>query len=208
MSIFDILNLTSETIDGYKKERLANGDRPASINRPLQLIRQAYGFAVKRGRLSRVPSIEDLSETGNARKGFCEETEFRKIHESLPDYLQDLCLFAYCTGMWKGEVLSLGWEYVKGDVIELQAEDAKGDGEDENARSIPMVGKDLAGILERRKAARQVVKADGTTALAALIFHHNGRAIVDFSKAWKSACEKAGVPGRLFHDLRRSAVEN
>ena len=106
-----------------------------------------------------------------------------------------------------GEVRSLKWEYVKGDVIELQAEDAKGDGDKENARSIPMVGKDLAGILERRKAARQV-KADGTTTLAALIFHHDGQAIVDFRKAWKSACKKAGVPGRLFHDLRRSAVKN
>ena len=61
-----------------------------------------------------------------------------------------------------GEVRSLKWEYVKGDVIELQAEDAKGDGDEENARSIPMVGKDLAGILERRKAARQV-KAGGAS---------------------------------------------
>jgi len=56
------VGLTSEKIDGYKKERLAKGDRPASINRPLQLIRQAYGLAVKRGHLSRVPSIEFLSE--------------------------------------------------------------------------------------------------------------------------------------------------
>ena len=106
-----------------------------------------------------------------------------------------------------GEVRSLKWEYVNGDVIELQAEDAKGDGDEENARSIPMVGKDLAGILERRRQARQV-KADGTTTLAALIFHHDGRPIVDVRKAWKTACKKAGVPGRLFHDLRRSAVKN
>src|SRR6266404_6151326 len=36
-------------------------------------------------------------------------------------------------------------------------------------------GKDLAGILERRKAA-QKVKDDDTTTFAALIFHHDGRA--------------------------------
>jgi integrase len=106
-----------------------------------------------------------------------------------------------------GEVLSLKWEYVKGDVIELQAEDAKGDGDEGNARLIPMVGKDLAGILERRKIARQV-KASDTTTLAAWVFHHNGNPIVDIRKAWKTACKKAGVPGRLFHDLRRSAVKN
>ena len=27
-------------------------------------------------------------------------------------------------------------------------------------------------------------------------------------RSWKTACEKAGVPGRLLHDLRRSAVRN
>jgi len=99
--------LTSEKIDAYKKERLANGDRPASINRLLQLIRQAYGLAVKRDHLSRMPCMEFLSEKGNARKVFCEESEFRTIHGLLRDYLQDLALFGYCTGMRLGEVLSL-----------------------------------------------------------------------------------------------------
>ena len=106
-----------------------------------------------------------------------------------------------------GEVLSLKWQYVKGDVIELQAEDAKGDGDEKNARLIPMVGNDLVGVLERRRAARQVKTGD-TMTLAALIFHHDGEPIVDIRKAWKSACKKAGVPNRLFHDLRRSAVKN
>jgi integrase len=163
---------------------------------------------VKRDHISRVPSIEYLSEKGNVRKGFCEEDEFRKILEFLPDYLQDFCLFGYYTGMRLGEIKSLKWAYVNKDVIELLGRDAKGDQDDENARLIPMVGKDLAGILERRKSARRVKTEDGGTTLAALIFHHDGNPIVDHRKAWKTACKKAGAPGRLFHDLRRSAVKN
>ena len=32
--------------------------------------------------------------------------------------------------------------------------------------------------------------------------------IGDFRKAWETACAKCGLAGRIFHDLRRSAVRN
>ena len=38
------------------------------------------------------------------------------------------------------------------------------------------------------------------------VFHRNGRQIKDLRHAWQTATRKAGVPGRLIHDLRRTAV--
>jgi integrase len=32
--------------------------------------------------------------------------------------------------------------------------------------------------------------------------------ITSFNKAWKVACRKAGCPGKIPHDLRRTAVRN
>jgi integrase len=40
------------------------------------------------------------------------------------------------------------------------------------------------------------------------VFHRSGRPIQSMAKAWRAACKNAGVPGRLLHDLRRTAVRN
>src|SRR5580704_1826257 len=198
------LALTPEQLDAYKAARLAEGYAKASINRPLQLIKQAYGFALERNHLSRVPMINYLSEKGNVRKGFCEEPDFRRIYGFLPEYSADLFLFSYVTGMRSGEVKSPKWAFVNKDVIELQPEKSK-EGE---PRLIPIVGKDLAGILERRKIVRQAKTPDGGPMIADLIFHRNGKPIVDPRKSWKTACKKAGLPGLIPHDLRRCAAKN
>ena len=40
------------------------------------------------------------------------------------------------------------------------------------------------------------------------VFHRNGKRITSLRGAWEKACEAAGLPGRIPHNLRRSAVRN
>jgi integrase len=38
------------------------------------------------------------------------------------------------------------------------------------------------------------------------VFNRGGQPMGDFRGAWERACSKAGVPGRIPHDFRRTAV--
>lgn len=194
--------VTAALVDTYIEGRLAKGARPASINRSTQVFGQAFKLAVERGQLSGAPKLRHLSEAGNARQGFFAERELRAVVENLPAYLRDFTLFGFLVGWRKSEIASLAWADVDGDCIRLRPENSKnGEG-----RVIVLEG-ELSELVERRKAAR-AVKADTGTVLASLIFHRDGLPVGDIRKAWRTACKLAGVPERLFHDLRRSSVRN
>ena len=161
-----------------------------AVNRSTQLLAQAYKLAIQRRRLSNAPVIRHLSEGSNARQGFFSGPEFRAVLSHLPDYLHDFTRFGYLTGWRRGEIGSLRWEDVEGDLVRLRGENSK-NGE---ARTVTLDG-ELAEVIERRKAARQVKTSNGVK-LTTLVFHRDGEPIVDFRKAWATACCMAGV-GKL-----------
>lgn len=188
--------LKAEQVDEYIQRRLADGGAKASINRVTQLLKQAFGLAELRA-----PRIRRLDESDNVRRGFFTEVEVRRVIANLPSELADFTLFAWLTGMRKGEIASLRWEDCDGDCIRLRAEDAKNG----TARLIPLEG-ELVEVIERRKKDMQF-KARELVMLSVLIFHRTGEPIREFRKGWATACRLAGVR-RLFHDLRRSACRN
>jgi integrase len=222
------LGLKPEQIDEYKKERLEHGDRPASINRPLQLMIQAYNLATKRNHLNRAPHIDLLSEDGNARQGFFAEPELRAVLLHLPVDLRDFVAFAGATGMRKNECASLTWDMLLDGELQIPADITK----NRKARTVPIEG-ELGEIIERRRAA-QPIQENGTVRMTRYIFHRDGEPVREFRKSWARACvaAKVGVmrcpkckgdgdalicpacqvttkyEGHIFHDLRRSAVRN
>jgi len=60
-------------------------------------------------------------------------------------------------------------------------------------------------LLVAQKAARdQLRRKKGI--VCPWVFHRNGAQIKGYDKAWRSACRRAGVPGRHVHDFRRTTV--
>ena len=65
---------------------------------------------------------------------------------------------------------------------------------------------ELRSALEEQERLKSELGRRGV--ICPWVFHRNGRPIRDFRAAWKDACEAAGCPGRIPHDLRRTAVLN
>lgn len=90
-----------------------------------------------------------------------------------------------------------------GQVIRLRPEASKNG----DPRKVVLEG-DLREVIERYWSARVYRLSTGESAISRYVFHRAGSPIGDFRRAWTTACEAVGLKGKLFHDLRRSAVRN
>lgn len=196
------VDITTERLRAFTIDALAEGRARATVNREVGVLRQAFNLARKEGRLARAPYFPMLRED-NARQGFFEKNEFEAVAAALPSAVADVARFAYLSGWRKGEILPLTWQNVDRAAGEVRIATSKNG----HGRVLPLTGA-LKDLIERRWQAREYRTAAGIAAISPLVFHQRGRRLVDFRKSWEAACVKAGVPGRLFHDLRRTAVRN
>jgi len=214
-----------EHVVRYIEEMRAAGKSNATVNRRTQLLGQAFRIAAKADppKVSREINIPKLDESDNRRTGKFTPVEAELVAASLPAYLADFARFAYETGARAGEILKLRWSYITDGAIKVPAADTKA----RTARVIAITP-ELKAILDRRAADRRPG--------CEFIFHHEGSAIVDYRRAWQTACVINGLGhfecqacstvldaerrcpdcgkkpdrplyvGRLFHDFRRSAA--
>jgi integrase len=150
----------------------------------------------------RVPYIPMLRED-NARQGFFVHADFENFVAHLPEPINDIARFGYLSGWRRGEIVPLTWDAVDRQAREVRLRTSKNG----QGRVLPLTD-DLWELMERRWTARTIHKEDGTTKLSEFVFHRDGEQVVDFRKPWKEACKRAHVQGKLFHDLRRTAVRN
>jgi integrase len=181
----------------YVTRRQEEGAKPATINRELAANRRAFNLAAEDGIVREVSRFPHLRED-NARKGFFERHEVEWVIRCLPDYLKDLIQFAWLTGWRRGEILTLRWDQVDTEGQAIRLFTSKND----RGRILALEG-ELWGLVQRRLSKREF---NGYS--SPWVFHRYGQQIRSMKEAWMSACQAAGVQGKLFHDLRRTAVRN
>ena len=193
-----IPQITTPKIQKYIKHRLGEGAANATINRELSALKRLLNLGARQTppKVDRVPHIPMLKED-NARQGFFEHHEYLNLLKELPVHVRPLVTFAYNTGWRKGEILNLEWRNVdfRERTVCLRPEETKNG----HGRVIYMDD----GLLKMLKIQNLKRQKD-----CPYIFHNAGSQIKDFRGAWKTACNRVDITGKLFHDLRRTAVRN
>jgi len=194
--------ITNDRITAYVAQR-RDVAKPATVNYELAALRRMLRLALWSEKLARMPHVKALS-VQNARKGFFEEAQLEAVLAKLPDYLRPLVEVYFITGWRKGELLSRERRHLdlKAGWLRLEPGETKND----RGRMFPLTPR-LRAILEAQEAATiEMERLLGQRIVP--LFHRAGRPIKDFRGAWVEARLAAGIPGRLIHDFRRTAVRN
>jgi integrase len=197
-------SISTADVRRFIDRRQEAGASNAEINRELAAFKRAYSLAIKDGQLRTRPYIPFLKEN-NVRKGFFTRSEMEAVCQFLSPPLNAVVRFAFITG-WRirSEVLTLQWRQVDleaGRVI-LDPGTTKND----QGRVFPFTI-ELRKLLDSQLAVAKKLQQDKGV-LSPWVFHRDGARIKDLYSAWRTACRKAGLPGKLLHDFRRTAVRN
>src|SRR5439155_6152174 len=188
--------VTPTRLDDYAAARLQAGRSRQTCNNELSGLRRGFRLGIEKGILATMPVFK-LPKVRNARSGFFEEGDFAALLLELPAEVRPIVEFLHATGWRLGEALGLTWDAVdrEGEVIRLRATETKG-GE---ARIFPFaLAPGLKALLAARWEARN----------GPFVFQRAGTPIRYFRHAWEAACKRAGLVGRLVHDLRRTAARD
>jgi integrase len=198
------IQVTSAHVTAYQAKRQEQKAANATINRELAALKRMFSLAQHAERIHRAPYIAMLREQ-NVRVGFFEEDQYESVRGHLPVYAQPVVTVAYITG-WRvrSEVLTLQWRQVdfKTGTVRLEPGTTK-NGEGRVFHMTP----ELRACLEAQRAATTALERERDQIIP-WVFHRQGRRLKGFRKAWRTACTTAGLPGRILHDFRRTAVRN
>jgi integrase len=194
--------ITSQRILNYILDRQAARIANGTINRELAALKRMFrlGTLQTPPLVVVVPYIPHLEEN-NVRRGFFTEEEYKLLRAALPDHVKVPLIIAYWTGMRAGEIVSLRWEQV--DLEQSLVRLEPGTTKNNQARLVPLVEEVTKALWQWKQ--RMLLEYPNCP----WVCHYRGRRLIRVPKrAWQTACRRVGLGGKLFHDLRRTAVRN
>lgn len=188
-------------IAAYVASRRAEGRAPATINRELSALKRMFSLGARaQPRLvEQIPYIPMLKGE-KVRQGFFEEEDYRALMNVLSEHVRIPLAIGFWTGLRQGEILALKWDQVDTVLGTIRLE--PGTTKNNEGREVPLIPEVLTLLQEWRKKTLTVHPR------CPWVCQYRGNRMTHFRRSWVEGTQKAGLPGKLFHDLRRSAVRN
>jgi len=204
------IHITTNQVERYILKRKQEGAGNGTVNRELSALRRMMSLGARQTpqKVLNLPFIPKLKEA-EPREVFFEHDEYRRLMEVLPDHLKPVLTMGYLTGMRKREVLNLRWEQVN--IFERKITLHAGDTKNRKPRVIYLAG-ELYDCLRNQLILKERAWPDCEYVFFREALSPEGKLeaqpIRNFMAAWRTACGKAKLSGKVFHDLRRSGVRN
>lgn len=192
-------------IRAYQAHRQHEGAKPATINVELAVLRRGYSLARQDGSFQDAPPVFPRLAEKNARKGFFERAEMERLCAFLPEHLHNLARVAYLTGWRKNELLTREWRHVDfaAGWFRLDPNETK----NAEGRNFPLID-DLREVLKEQRVFVDALQTKYGRVIPWLFPNLKGDPITHIWFEWDRARKAAGMPQRIFHDFRRTAVRN
>ena len=191
-----VIEITREAIEAYRRQRPR-----VAANRDLALLRAMFNWAVlaelvpatpfKVGTVAAVKLSREDPRTRRLQPG-----EEERLMVAARGLLPHLITAALETGCRLGELLSLQWEQVRGDLF-LPAGKTKA----KKPRRVP-----ISSVLRAVVDARRNDPSGSALPPSGYVFGDEvGRRRRSIRGTWVATCKRAGISDLNFHDLRREA---
>jgi integrase len=190
-----------KNIGEYEDYRTSKGAMPATIVKELGLFKRIFNLAIKKWRwVKENPiSLVEMPQVKNERVRYLSTDEYNRLlnalkNEGIPKWLRPIVVIALNTGLRESNLLNMKWSWVNlfSRLIIIE--------------STQMKNKENIGIPLTQEAVKTLKELQKIKQIEDFVFHDNGERIypVKLQRAFKKACDIAGVKDFRFHDLRHT----
>ena len=187
-----VAEINPPMINDYKVKRRKHGVSPATVNREMAVLKNAFNKALKEWEwVKENPATKvSMEKEPPGRVRYLTDEEFERFHDACADWLKPIVMVARHTGMRRENILSLRWEQVDMGRRMVILEHTK-NGEH---HGIPL-NDTMFELFKRLSKVRHINSSY-------VFCKPDGKRYVEVKGAFGRAVERAGIKDFKFHDLR------